>query len=56
MVTRVEWYDQHLLISMVSHCLDKICNNFLSLTGGLEISPHRYLWVKTSNALRLKRS
>jgi hypothetical protein len=46
MVTRVEWYDKQLLISIVSHCPSKICNNFLSSTTGLEISSGHYLWVK----------
>jgi hypothetical protein len=27
MVTRVEWYDYDLLITVVSHYLDKISNN-----------------------------
>jgi hypothetical protein len=44
MVTRVEQYDYHLLIFVVSHCLSKICNNFLST--GFEIRSHHYLRVK----------
>jgi hypothetical protein len=48
MVTRVQWYDYHLLISVVSQCLDKICN-FLST--GTEISSHCYLRVKICSRL-----
>jgi hypothetical protein len=40
-----------LLISVVSHCLDKILNNFLSTAGHLEISSHQYLWVKICRSL-----
>jgi hypothetical protein len=40
MVTCVEWYDYHLLISVVSHCHDKILNNFLLTVAHLEISSH----------------
>jgi hypothetical protein len=51
MVICVERYDKYLLIFVVSHCLDKILNNFLSTIGHLEISSHRYLRVKICRRL-----
>jgi hypothetical protein len=45
MVTCVERYDEHLL----THCLGKICNNFLSTH--MEISSHRNLRVKICRRL-----
>jgi hypothetical protein len=41
----------NFVITAVSHCLDKILNNFLSTVDRLEISSHRYLWVKISRRL-----
>jgi hypothetical protein len=51
MVTHVEWYNQHLLIVVVSHCLDKILNNFLSTACQLEISSLQYLCIKICRRL-----
>jgi hypothetical protein len=44
MFTCVEWYDWHLLIFIVSHYLDKICNNILLIY--LHINSHHHLWIK----------
>ncbi len=41
----------NFVITAVSHCLDKILNNFLSTVDCLEISSHRYLWVKICRRL-----
>jgi hypothetical protein len=49
MVTHVEWYNQHLLIFMVWHCLNKICNNFYSIY--METSSHHHLQVKICRRL-----
>jgi hypothetical protein len=41
----------NISLSLVSHCLGKIYNNFLSSTAELEISSRRYLQIKICSRL-----